>query len=320
MKEIKFDTVLKYVGIAVLAFIIIIAGLAIASFIGGNADTVSVEYYYLSSNGKLKAVSARVDNTNVSDEAMNILTQLRDGQKMEGYTLTVPKEIEFQGVTVEDGTATVDLNTAYYNMSSADSVILRSSIVWSLTSLEEIQSVCFTVNKKEVMKKDGTPLGVLNRDNMLIDAEISAINTEYAVLRLYFSNEDGTDLVKEERIIEINANKAREWTILEQLISGPIESDKKPTLSSDLVIRDVTTADGICYVNLSQEFVTKNNNGYMAIYSMVNSLCTLSHIDKVQFLVEGKKLDMLGNIDLSQPLEARTSIADLLEKQSSKAE
>ena len=49
-------------------------------------------------------------------------------------------------------------------------------------------------------------------------------------------------------------------------------------------------------------------------------LARLSHIDKVQFLVEGKKLDMLGNIDLSQPLEARTSIADLLEKQSSKAE
>ena len=157
----------------------------------------------------------------------------------------------------------------------------------------------------------------MDRSNVVIEPEISAETTEYAILTLYFANMDGTDLVTEERVIEVNANQTSEKTILEQLIAGPEELDVQRTVPVETKLRDVTTTnDGICYVNLSQDFVSKHSGGEMAekltIYSIVNSLCELDHIDKVQFLIEGKKVDQFkGTLELKTPFAAISSLKGL---------
>ena len=52
----------------------------------------------------------------------------------------------------------------------------------------------------------------------------------------------------------------------------------------------MTTKDGICYVNLDDNFLTVPDNVSMdaAVYSIVNSLVELSNINKVQILVNGE--------------------------------
>ena len=47
----------------------------------------------------------------------------------------------------------------------------------------------------------------------------------------------------------------------------------------------------------------------LTVYSIVNSLCELDHIDKVQFLFEGEKLDdHKGSIDFKTPFTAVSSL------------
>ncbi|MBR1443360.1 MAG: GerMN domain-containing protein, partial [Firmicutes bacterium] len=66
--------------------------------------------------------------------------------------------------------------------------------------------------------------------------------------------------------------------------------------------------EGICYVDLSSEFISKqagsHNTDEMTIYSIVDSLTELENVKKVQFLIEGEKVnDLNGRVDLSKPFE-----------------
>jgi germination protein M len=66
-------------------------------------------------------------------------------------------------------------------------------------------------------------------------------------------------------------------------------------------------------VDLSQEFVAKHNSGaaseLVMVYSIVNSLCELETVEKVQFLINGEKLkDYDGHLDFVTPFTAVNSL------------
>lgn len=68
--------------------------------------------------------------------------------------------------------------------------------------------------------------------------------------------------------------------------------------------------DGIASVNFSKEFLTKGQGEYkqtMVVYGVVNTLTEFPSVKKVQFLVEGKKVEVLGQMDLATPLERNKS-------------
>ena len=50
------------------------------------------------------------------------------------------------------------------------------------------------------------------------------------------------------------------------------------------------TKDGICYVNFDNSFLTESTDvsPELEIYSIVNSLCELSYINKVQISINGE--------------------------------
>ena len=65
-------------------------------------------------------------------------------------------------------------------------------------------------------------------------------------------------------------------------------------------------------MNLSSDFVTKNNVGTaaerMTIFSIVNSLTELSNVDKVQFLIEGEKKEVYHHMIFNEPIERDISM------------
>ncbi|WP_304508256.1 GerMN domain-containing protein [Anaerotignum sp.] len=267
----------------------------------------AAELYFMGANGKMKAIQLEVQPDSQLDMINSILEELQSGMKADGIKPTIPENIKINTVETMDNIVTIDFSSRYYGLSSVEEVICRSSIVWSLTSLDFLDSVVFTVEGMPLQSKDGEAYGVMSRQNVLIDPVVSSTTTEYAILKLYFSNADASDLVVEDRVVEVNANQPRERTILEQLISGPKEAGHYATIPAETKIMDITTtSDGVCYVNLSQEFVTKHNGGstgeLLTIYSIVNSLAEMENVNKVQFLIEGEKMDAFkGHVDFSTP-------------------
>ena len=77
--------------------------------------------------------------------------------------------------------------------------------------------------------------------------------------------------------------------MIEHLLAGPKTSDAIASIPSETSLVNVSVADRICYVSLDDGFRTQNYNVQEAIviYSLVDSLTALPHIDKVQISVNG---------------------------------
>ena len=285
-----------------------------------SSSEEKVDFYYMMSDGGMGALEKKIPKADRQETLETVLATLQEGPKADGATASMPQNLEIRSVTLERNTVTVDFSAEYLQMDDLEEVICRSSVVWTLTSLDFVKNVRILVEGEPLLDHNGEAYEVFNRNNVWIDTEISAETTGYAILTLYFANAEGTDLVAEERVVEVNANQTREKTVPEQLIAGPEEKGSVATIPVGTKIRDVTTTDdGTCYVNLSEEFVLKHTGGekeeLLTIYSIVDSLCRLDQIDRVQFLIEGKKLDTYkDNLQFKTPFTAVDSIRRLEER------
>lgn len=77
--------------------------------------------------------------------------------------------------------------------------------------------------------------------------------------------------------------------MIEQLIAGPQRTDSMAVLSADTRLLSVSVNENICYLNFSREFLNPvpNEDPYLTIYAIVNSLSELNTAQRVQIAVEG---------------------------------
>lgn len=123
----------------------------------------------------------------------------------------------------------------------------------------------------------------------------------------YFGDDQAMYLVGEERSVMKNGTPLAEL-MLNELIQGPKSSKLIPTIPKEAKLLSVELADGVAYVNFSQEIKTKHSGGSagetMTIYSIVNTLAQLPEIDTVQFLVNGEKEEAIwGHLYTLEPIE-----------------
>ena len=62
-----------------------------------------------------------------------------------------------------------------------------------------------------------------------------------------------------------------------------------PTLPSDVKLLNVSVSENVCYVNF-------DSNLLIPIYSIVNSLCAISSVNKVQLTVNGSSDVMFRDV------------------------
>jgi len=136
--------------------------------------------------------------------------------------------------------------------------------------------------------------------------EVEPVPTEEMVeVNLYFSDSQAMYLVPEKRKIPQTPSLARQAVI--ELIKGPESSDFYTTIPEGTQVNEVYIADGIAYIDLSEE-IFKNHPGgssgeLMTVYSIVNTLTEIPPIKGVQILVEGNEMkSLVGHIDISMPL------------------
>ena len=162
-----------------------------------------------------------------------------------------------------------------------------------------------TVEEKDEKTAEGT-----------VEKKDEEIKTKEVVL--YFSDDQAMYLVGEKRNIEEVTAKA----IILELIKGPSrlegEEELYETLPSKLELLDVQVKEGIASVDFSGDSLQAISGGStgegMALYSIINTLISDNNlgITKVQFLVDGKKVDSIkGHFDVSEPL---SEDKDMIEK------
>ena len=279
---------------------------------------VGIDFYFIeTTTSVMKSEQREVKGENNNDIVVSVLKELKAGPKTEGLQGVIPDNVIFEKVNINKNIVTVDISSDYYSLDSGDELILRASIVKTLTGLDFVDYVRITVAGEDIKKANGQVIGIMGADDVVIDTAISPEPKNYRTVKLYFSNKDATQFNVEEREIEVNPNEPIEKYIIEELIKGPKESGSYPTVPPETKLRSIKTetTDGICYVDLSGDFVVKHTGGsageWFTIYSIVNSLTELDNIKKVQFLIEGEKQqDFKGHMDFSKPFEADTVYGD----------
>lgn len=272
------------------------------------------EIYYVDNiTQMLKAENVIMDSEKQNEQVLSLFKKLSGIAKTEERSGVVPRGLEINSISIDNGTLTIDFNAVYNSMTAGEELAFRAAAVYTFTSLDFVDYLLITVDGNELKTAKGMPMGKLGREDVIMNGDISAEPTNYEILTLYFENSEGSALSTEIREVQVNPNLPVERYIVEQVIAGPEDESLRSTVPYDTKIRDISTADGVCYVDLSVEFVNKQlgleKDALAAVYSIVNSLCEIEDVTKVQFLIEGEKLDSYRNvIDLSKPVEPNYDI------------
>lgn len=247
-------------------------------------------YYVDKSETKIISQSYQMQ----TEETANLLGELMDQlalipERME-YIAPLGLNFEIKGYTLENGQLTLDFDEHYKEMDQIREILVRAAIVRTLSQSEDVQYVAFTILGEPLADASGTAIGTMTAD-MFIENAGNEINTyEKVNLRLYFANEEGTMLVEEnQRNVVYNSNMSLEELVVQKLIEGPATENAYPTINPDTKVASVIVTDRICYVNLSEDFLTQpyNVSSAVTIYSITNSLIELSNVNKVQISING---------------------------------
>ena len=126
---------------------------------------------------------------------------------------------------------------------------------------------------------------------------------------VYFSDDQSMYLVPEVREVTRTKDETMESVIIRELIKGTVNKSLGQVIPDGTKLLSSKVIDGVAYVDFSKEFRDNHWGGSagetMTLYAVVNSLCKLPDIEKVQFLLEGKKEESIlnGNMDTSVPIE-----------------
>ncbi len=218
----------------------------------------------------------------------------------------LPEGVSINGYTVGNGLLTLDFSPSYEKMDSVREVLARAGIVRTMVQADTVERVRFTVDGEDAVSPDGVALGIMNANSFVEDAGKQINTIQNTTINLYYANEAGKALHAEGRSIYYSASKPLEWAIVERVIAGPKESGNYPTVPTTTQIINVSSANGICYVNLTQAFESNaltNLSPEIPIYSIVNSLLARCEgIEAVQISIEGESdRDYQGKISLREP-------------------
>lgn len=111
-------------------------------------------------------------------------------------------------------------------------------------------------------------------------------------ITLYFSDDQAMYLKPEKRTVE-KGGKPMAELLIQELINGPKTQGLHKTVPAETKLISLEVADGVAFANFSPEIKTKHPGGSagerMTVQSIVQTLVQVPEIEKVQFLIEGKK-------------------------------
>lgn len=246
-------------------------------------------YYIDSKTSQITSESHTMTASTIEQQIKELFLMLRQPPQTALYKNAIPENVSIKKIDFsEDGRLTINFDSNYSSLIGIPEVLCRATIVKTLCQIKEVEYIEFYVNDQPLIDTNGVVIGLMTANDFIESIESE---TNYQV-SLYFANEDGTGLIEYVTNINYNGTGTFEELVIKQLINGPTEIGMLPTIPEGTTLLNVTTKEGICYVDFNEKFLEKvpEITNETAIYSIVNSLVELPkrNISKVQFLINGE--------------------------------
>lgn len=128
-------------------------------------------------------------------------------------------------------------------------------------------------------------------------------------INVYYAEATGEYLIGEARIV---SGKNKYVDAIAEMMKDPVDPSLLRLIPETTKINGITLDGSQAKVDLSQNFVDdrfiSDSSDILLVYSIVNTLTGFKEIHSVQFFIDGQKLDVLGMLDLSEPLFRRSDL------------
>ena len=286
-----------------ILLVMILAGSLLVSSCGKDRDDGVIIYdvYYLDSDYS-SLVPEKYEGNADTDmyELLNKLSIVTGNPSARGIGELGVSTI---GVDVEGGVATVSLSGGYESLDVAGQTLVKAAVVKTLTQLDSISGVKFMLGELPLTDRMGAEIPVMTADSFVSNPGLVVSDENSLQFVLYFADAEENYLRSISREVSKNTDASREQIVIEELIAGPTTGDFRSVMPNGTKVNSVSVADGLCYIDLSNEFLTGNSPVGMnlTVYSIVNSLAELNSVRKVQILIDGNITEIIRDgVDLSQ--------------------
>lgn len=189
-----------------------------------------------------------------------------------------------------DGQLIISFGKAYAGLPTVTELLLRAGYVKTLCQLEFVDYVEFYVEDTPLILRGEVVPGLMKQTDFVDNTGDTTYFRQEVELTLYFVKSSEKMLGSVIYIVTYDGSSSYEELVSRLLVRGPGDDPEfVPTLPEGTVINKITSSDGIVYVDVNEEFLNYRENigEELTVYSLVNSLCELQGIMKVQITVNG---------------------------------
>ena len=225
----------------------------------------------------------------VDRQAQAALEQLLGGCTEPGYRSPIPQGVQLRSCQLTGGMALVDFSQGYEQLSGIDLTMADYCVTLTLSQLPGVSVVRITVEGQELAYRSHS---LLRSQDLLMTSEDDVSRT--LAIRLYFPAQSTGQLTPESRTLTLHEGDSSAEAIVSALLAGPQADGLSPLLPDGFQVLTVRVESGTCYLNLPRSDVSLLPEGQDAqellVRGMVNSLCSIASVDRVQLLLDRKSV------------------------------
>ncbi len=204
-----------------------------------------------------------------------------------------------------DGQLIVSFDKSYNSLSTIEELLLRAGFVKTLCQLDFVDYVEFYVEDNPLILRGDVVPGLMKSTDFIDNTGQTTYFSQEVELTVYFVKRGSRMLGGSTYKVTYDGSSSYEKLATDLLLSNPETDDADfiGTLPEGTVINRITSTDGIAYVDVNEAFLNYRENvgEELTIFSLVNSLCDIPGIMKVQITVNGtgrKAIDKYGQSGL----------------------
>lgn len=313
MRHIKF----------LLSFLIVVAAGCLCSSCGSeNQGKYQYTVMYLNSE-MTGLVEDEYETVHAGDETEplvdELLKELQSGSSDANQKSPISENVRVLDYQIRNAQLSLFFSAAYYERSGLEEILSRAAVVETLCQLEGIDYVEYYIEDQPFMM-DGNAVGLMNPDRFVLDLDNQGKEQNRQVT-LYFANKKGDGLRAVTVSVTYNSITPLADMLIRQLIQGEEtirdmggnSSEIQPSIPEETVLNNLTIRGQVCYVDLGSGFnnLLSGISSEVSVYSIVNTLCELSNVNRVQFTIDGEPQDKYGEMEsFSTVLERKLDLVE----------
>lgn len=235
-----------------------------------------------------------------AEQVRQVVSLLLNKDGSMDFPSPLPQGTELLRCSVSGGIATLDFSAAYRRLSGFDLTVANYCITLSASQIPSVRWIQLLV--------EGQPLPT-RESEYLTTGDVLLTSSEDVVkavpVTLYFPDAEGT-LQPERRELLIYEGENRPLRVTEALLEGSQEETLQKLLPEGVEVAGAWMDGDICCLNFSfasyRKLCEAEVDQALVVRGLVQSLCSLSEVQRVQFLVDGAYRNMLGTVNIYLPL------------------